>query len=176
MSKIVILMFLDILLFGANLNIYDFKAKKIDGTEISLEQYRDKVMLIVNVASKCGFTNQYAGLQKLYEKYNPKGLRILGFPCNQFLSQEPENEASIEKFCKLTYGVSFDMFQKIEVNGISTHPIYKYLKSNSKGIFGSESIKWNFTKFLIDKNGKIVKRFAPSDSPEQIENEIKKLL
>lgn len=176
MSKIVIFLFLNIFLFGANLSIYDFKAKKIDGSEISLEQYRSKVMLIVNVASKCGFTNQYSGLQKLHEKYSSRGLRILGFPCNQFLSQEPENEASIAKFCKLNYGVSFDMFAKIDVNGSNTHPIYKHLKSSSKGIFGSEAIKWNFTKFLIDKNGKIVKRFAPSDTPEQIENEIKKLL
>ena len=176
MHKIVIFLFLNIYLFGANLTIYDFKAKKIDGKEISFDQYKGKVMLIVNVASKCGFTNQYAGLQKLHEKYNSQGLKILGFPCNQFLSQEPENEASIANFCTLNYGVSFDMFAKIEVNGINAHPLYKYLKSNSKGIFGSEAIKWNFTKFLIDRNGKISKRFSPSDTPEQIENEIKKLL
>jgi len=156
--------------------IYDFKVKTIDGKEMTLEQYKGKVMLIVNVASKCGFTPQYDGLEALYEKYKDKGLVVLGFPCNQFGSQEPGTEAEIQKFCRVNYGVSFPMFSKINVNGDDTHPLYVYLKSEQPGILGSEGIKWNFTKFLVDKSGKVVDRFGSSTSPKSLEDDIEPLL
>jgi glutathione peroxidase len=164
-------------LFGENkMSIYDIEVTSIDKQNITLEKYKGKVMLIVNVASQCGYTGQYAGLQKLHEKYSDKGVSILGFPCNQFLSQEPGTEEEIKNFCMTNFGVTFDMFAKINVNGENTHPLYIYLKENASGFLGSEMIKWNFTKFLIDRNGKVIERYAPSTTPEQIEKDIEKLL
>ena len=159
----------------ANQNFYNFKAKSIEGKEINMSQYKGKVVLIVNTASKCGFTPQYEGLETLYKKFESKGLVILGFPCNQFMSQEPGNEADIAKFCSNKYNVTFQMFSKIEVNGENTHPLYKFLKSVLGGTMGDD-IKWNFTKFLLDRNGKPIKRFAPTVKPEEITGDIEKLL
>lgn len=173
---VALILFLNISSGGEIMSIYDIKVKDIKGKEITLAKYKNKVMLIVNVASKCGFTGQYEGLEKLHEKYNAKGLAVLGFPCNQFMSQEPANEKEIENFCRSTYGVKFDMFSKVNVNGSDAHPLYKYLKANAKGTLGSEIIKWNFTKFLVDTKGTIVKRYAPSTTPDQIEKDIVKLL
>jgi len=173
---VTILLVVNILLGDEKMDIYDIKVKDIDAKEFTLEKYKKKVMLIVNVASKCGFTSQYEGLEKLHQKYSSKGLAVLGFPCNQFLSQEPGTEEEIKEFCSLTYGVKFDMFSKIDVNGENTHPLYIYLKNNSSGFMGIDTIKWNFTKFLVDKNGKVVQRYAPSTTPIQIEDDIKKLL
>ena len=155
--------------------VYDFSAKRLNGDDVSLEQYKGKVLLIVNTASKCGFTPQYKGLQALYDKHQGK-LEILGFPCNQFGKQEPGGESEISEFCELNYGVSFPMFGKIDVNGDDAHPLYKHLKQEAPGILGSKSIKWNFTKFLVNKDGKVVKRYAPTDTPEAIEKDIAKLL
>ena len=152
--------------------IYDFSAKTIDGADQQLDAYRGKTLLIVNVASKCGFTPQYTGLEALYEKFRDKGLVVLGFPCDQFGHQEPGDEAEIKNFCSLNYDVKFPLFAKIDVNGANAAPIYKYLKSEAKGVLGTESIKWNFTKFLVDKNGKVVKRYAPTDTPAGIEKEV----
>ncbi|HVZ20996.1 MAG TPA: glutathione peroxidase [Vicinamibacterales bacterium] len=152
--------------------IYDFSAKTIDGDEQKLDAYRGKTLLIVNVASKCGFTPQYEGLEALYRKFKPKGLVVLGFPCDQFGHQEPGNEAEIRNFCSLNYDVSFPMFAKIDVNGANAHPLYKYLKHEAKGLLGSEAIKWNFTKFLVDKEGAVVRRYAPADTPKAIEKDI----
>lgn len=164
-------------LFGEkSMSIYDIEVKDINGQAITMSKYKDKVILIVNVASKCGFTNQYEGLELLHQKYSNQGLAVLGFPCNQFLSQEPGTEEEIKEFCSLTFGVKFDMFSKIDVNGENTHPLYKYLKENSKGILGTDAIKWNFTKFLVDKNGKVIKRYAPSTKPSEIEEDIVSLL
>ena len=156
-------------------DFYKYKAKDIYGKDISMEVYKGKVVIIVNVASKCGFTPQYEGLEKLYQKYKDKGLIILGFPSNQFAHQEPGTNEEIVSFCKLNYGVTFPLFSKIEVNGKNTHPIYKYLKNEKKGLLGA-SIKWNFTKFLINSNGEVIKRYAPNFKPKNIENDIKKLL
>jgi glutathione peroxidase len=158
------------------MNIYDFNVKTIDGKEISMSQYKGKVLLIVNVASKCGFTSQYEGLEKLFEKYKNEDFMILGFPSNQFANQEPESNEKIKEFCSLTYDVKFDMFAKVDVNGENEAPLYKFLKSSQKGILGTENIKWNFTKFLVDKEGNIVDRFASATSPESIEDTIIKLL
>ncbi|MCB1837008.1 MAG: glutathione peroxidase [Alcanivoracaceae bacterium] len=155
--------------------VYDFSAKRLNGDDVSLEQYKGKVLLIVNTASKCGFTPQYKGLQALYDKHQGK-LEILGFPCNQFGKQEPGGESEISEFCELNYGVSFPMFGKIDVNGDDAHPLYKHLKQEAPGILGSKSIKWNFTKFLVNKDGKVVKRYAPTDTPEAIEKDIARLL
>ncbi|WP_164967627.1 glutathione peroxidase [Arcobacter sp. CECT 8985] len=157
-------------------SIYDFNVKTIDGKTISMSEYKHKVLLIVNVASKCGFTSQYEGLEKLYEKYKDKGFVILGFPCNQFMNQEPGTNEEIKEFCSLTYQVKFPMFSKIDVNGDDTEPLYKYLKEQVSGVLGTELIKWNFTKFLVDKNGKVIERFSPSTTPESIEKDIEKLL
>ena len=159
-----------------NMSIYDFNVKTIEGEEISMSKYKGKVLLIVNVASKCGFTSQYEGLEKLFEKYKDKDFMVLGFPSNQFANQEPESNEKIKEFCSLTYDVKFDMFAKIDVNGENEAPIYKFLKSNQKGILGSENIKWNFTKFLVDKEGNIVDRYASTTTPESIEKDIIKLL
>lgn len=156
--------------------IYDISVSTLAGDQIQLGEYRGKVLLIVNVASKCGFTSQYAGLEALYKKYSPQGLVVLGFPCNQFGGQEPGNSEEIKKFCDLSYGVTFPIFSKIEVNGEGTHPLYRLLKSECPGILGSEAIKWNFTKFLVDSDGKIVSRFASATTPEALESEIVKLL
>lgn len=176
------ILFLVLLFFSSinakenQMNIYDFNVKTIDGQEISMSKYKGKVLLIVNVASKCGFTSQYEGLEKLFEKYKNENFMVLGFPSNQFANQEPESNEKIKEFCSLTYDVKFDMFAKIDVNGENEAPLYKFLKSNQKGILGSENIKWNFTKFLVDKNGNIVDRFASTTSPESIEKDIIKLL
>lgn len=157
-------------------DIYSIGVKKIDGKTINLADYRGKVLLVVNTASKCGFTPQFKGLEKLHEDMNPRGLEVLGFPCNQFLNQDPGNEQQISEFCTLNYGVSFPMFAKVEVNGDNTHPLYKLLKSQAKGLMGTEKVKWNFTKFLVDKNGNVVKRYAPNTEPEKIAGDIEKLL
>lgn len=156
-------------------NFYAFKAKSLQGKEISMDQYRGKTVLVVNTASKCGLTPQFEGLESLYQAYKDKGFVILGFPCNQFANQEPGDEKTISEGCVLNYGVSFQMFSKVDVNGENAHPLYKYLKREKGGIFGS-GIKWNFTKFLIDKNGNPVKRYAPTTKPEKIEKDLKKLL
>jgi glutathione peroxidase len=158
------------------MSIYDFHAKTIDGSDQSLEEYRDQVLLIVNVASKCGFTPQYTGLEALHRKLHPRGFTVLGFPCDQFGRQEPGNEQEIRSFCTTKYDVTFPLFSKIEVNGPDTHPLYKYLKHSQPGILGSEAIKWNFTKFLVDRNGEVVKRFGSVDKPEAIEGEVSALL
>ena len=155
---------------------YDFSAKNIDGEEQSLHDYKGKAMLVVNTASKCGFTPQYAGLEKLYKKYEDKGLVVLGFPCDQFGHQEPGNEDEIKNFCSLTYDVTFPMYAKVDVNGDKAHPFWKFLKKEKGGLLGIDAIKWNFTKFLIDKDGEVVKRYAPTDTPEKIEMDIAGLL
>ena len=156
-----------------NNSIYNFQVETIDGQKQSLDKYKDDVMLIVNVASKCGYTPQYEGLEKLYSTYKDRGFVVLGFPCNQFREQEPGTNAEIKEFCQATYGVEFPMFSKIEVNGNNAHPLYQYLKTNSED---TADIRWNFTKFLIDKNGKIVKRYEPAVTPAEIESDIKLLL
>ena len=156
--------------------VYDFTAQALDGREVSLDAYRGKVLLIVNVASKCGFTPQYEGLEALYAKYRDRGFAVLGFPCNQFGGQEPGDAAAIGAFCSTTYGVSFPMFAKIEVNGEDAHPLYRFLKSEKKGVLGSQAIKWNFTKFLIDRSGEVAGRYAPTDKPEALEGDIERLL
>lgn len=156
--------------------LYTFDVETIDGKHVNLSLYENKTLLIVNVASKCGFTSQYDGLEELYQKYSDRGLVILGFPCNQFGSQEPGSESEILDFCRLNYGVTFPLFAKIEVNGDRAHPLFVYLKRTCPGLFGSEQIKWNFTKFLVDPTGKVVKRFAPTTSPAQLEQEILPLL
>jgi len=155
------------------MNLYEFTVTTIDGQNETLEQYRGQVLLIVNVASKCGFTPQYAGLETLYRRYREKGFAILGFPCDQFAHQEPGSAAEIKNFCSLTYDVSFPLFAKIEVNGSGVHPLYEYLKKARPGLLGSEAIKWNFTKFLVDREGKVLKRYAPGDTPEKIETELR---
>ncbi len=157
-------------------SIYHFEVKNIQGETLPLETYQGKVLLIVNTASKCGFTSQYDGLEKIYKEYHAQGLEILGFPCNQFGAQEPGSEAEIASFCQLNYGVSFPMFAKIDVNGSHSHPLYDYLKTQAPGLLGSKDVKWNFTKFLVDANGKVIKRYAPQDSPESIGRELKKYL
>jgi len=156
--------------------IYEFSAKDIDGRERTLADYKGKAVLVVNTASKCGFTPQYAGLEALHRKLAPKGFAVLGFPCDQFGHQEPGDEAEIRNFCSLEYDVSFPMFAKVEVNGGDAHPLYRHLKKEAKGVLGTEAIKWNFTKFLIDRNGNVVRRYAPTDKPESIEADIAKLL
>ena len=156
--------------------IYDFSVDDIHGKPVKLNKYRNKVMLIVNTASKCGFTPQYKGLEALYEKFHGKGLEILGFPCNQFGAQEPGTEAEIAQFCELNYGVTFPMFAKVEVNGAKTAPVYKYLKAEKPGLLGSEAIKWNFTKFLVDRDGNVLARYAPNDTPESMAGDIEKAL
>ncbi|MDD3344157.1 MAG: glutathione peroxidase [Sulfurospirillaceae bacterium] len=158
------------------MSLYDFEVTTIDGEKTTLAPYKGKVLLIVNVASKCGFTYQYEGLEALYKKYKTDGLVILGFPCNQFSEQEPGNEAEIKNFCSLTYGVEFPMFSKIDVNGDKAHPLYVYLKKAQSGFLGSESIKWNFTKFLVNRKGAIVERYAPTTKPEALEEDIIRLL
>ncbi len=158
------------------MSIYDFTVKNIDGKDVSLSKYKGKVLLIVNVASKCGFTPQYEGLEKLYDKYKNDDFMILGFPSNQFSNQEPGSNKDIKEFCQLTYGVSFDMFAKVDVNGENEIPLYKHLKSEASGVLGTKSIKWNFTKFLIDPYGKVIDRYGSITKPKEIEPEIKRLL
>jgi glutathione peroxidase len=157
------------------MSVYDYSARRLDGHEEKLSAYRGQVLLILNTASQCGFTPQYAGLESLYTKLHGDGLTVLGFPCNQFGAQEPGSEAQIGVFCEKNYGVSFPMFAKIEVNGSYAHPLYKYLKDAKPRVLGSEAIKWNFTKFLIDRNGEPVARYAPQTKPEELEAPIRKL-
>ncbi|MBI2712789.1 MAG: glutathione peroxidase [Bdellovibrio sp.] len=154
------------------MTIYDFEVKDIDGKVSTLKEYEGKLLVIVNVASQCGFTPQYEGLEKLYLKYREKGVVVLGFPCNQFGAQEQGDDAEIKKFCNLKYNITFPLFAKIEVNGPGTHPLYQFLKSEEKGLFGTEGIKWNFTKFLVGRDGKVLKRYAPQVTPEALEKEI----
>ena len=156
--------------------VHDFTVRTIEGAEQSLGEHRGKVLLIVNVASRCGLTPQYTALEALQRKHAARGFSVLGFPCNQFGGQEPGTEAQILEFCTLNYDVSFPMYGKIEVNGGGTHPLYAHLKSAAPGLLGSESLKWNFTKFLVDREGRVVRRYAPTDSPESIEKDIEVLL
>jgi glutathione peroxidase len=158
-----------------NSPIYDFTVKLISGKEIQLSEFKGKVLLVVNTASKCGFTHQFEGLEKLYCKYSDKGFKVLGFPCNQFKNQDPETDENIMSFCSLNYGVTFPMFTKIEVNGKNAHPLFKYLKEKKSG-FISGTIKWNFTKFLVDREGNVINRFGPSTEPSEIEKYIEKIL
>jgi len=155
---------------------FDFSATAIDGQPQSLDAWRGKVLLVVNTASKCGFTPQYTGLEKLWRDYGDRGLVVLGFPCDQFGHQEPGDEEEIRNFCSLTYDVSFPMFAKVEVNGGNTHPLWKWLKSEKSGLLGLEGIKWNFTKFLVGRDGQVIKRYAPTDKPESIAKDIEKAL
>lgn len=157
------------------MNFYHFEAIDIDGKNISMSEYKDKVVVIVNTASKCGLTPQYRDLEELYKKYKDEGFEILGFPCNQFAGQEPGDENEIQNFCELNYGVSFKMFSKVKVNGEDAHPLWKFLKENQGGLINS-SIKWNFTKFLIDRQGNVIERYAPKDNPKKMEEKIKELL
>jgi glutathione peroxidase len=153
-------------------SVHDFSARDIDGRERPLAEWRDRWLLIVNVASKCGFTPQYEGLEALWQEWQGRGLTVLGFPCDQFGHQEPGDEAQIRAFCSTNYQVSFPLFAKIEVNGAHAHPLYRWLKHEGKGVLGSEAIKWNFTKFLVDPDGQVVKRYAPTDTPEKIGHEL----
>ena len=157
------------------MEFYNLEAQTINGKMVSMSEYNGKTIIIVNTASKCGFTPQFEGLERLYQKYKDQGLIILGFPCNQFGKQEPGVGAEIQEFCQINYGVTFPIFDKVDVNGSNTHPIFKYLKSKLGGFLGS-SIKWNFTKFVIDKNGKPIKRFGPTTKPENMESFIKFLM
>ena len=158
------------------MSIYDIEVTTIDGQRKKMDEYRGKTLLVVNVASKCGFTPQYAGLQKLYDEYKDRGLVVLGFPCDQFGHQEPGNEDEIRNFCSTNYNVTFPMFSKINVNGSETHPLYAHLKSEKKGLLGSELIKWNFTKFLVDGEGNVIRRYAPKDTPESVTDDVKAIL
>jgi glutathione peroxidase len=158
------------------MSLDEFEVNTIDGRSVSLAQYHGQVLLIVNVASKCGFTPQYAGLENLYRQFNGKGFAVLGFPCDQFGHQEPGSDAEIQQFCSTKYNVSFPMFAKIEVNGPRAHPLYTFLKSEKAGLFGTEAIKWNFTKFLLDRNAEVVKRYAPTTTPDKIAADIEPLL
>ena len=156
--------------------LYDFTVDDIEGRQVALDRYKGKVLLVVNTASMCGFTPQYQGLEALYRKYREKGLEVLGFPCNQFGAQEPGNEQEIATFCETNYDVTFPMFRKIDVNGNATAPLYRYLKHEKPGLLGTEAIKWNFTKFLVGRDGQVVARYAPNDTPESIEPGVAKAL
>jgi glutathione peroxidase len=157
-------------------SIYAFKLNRLDGSDAAMQDYQGKVLLIVNTASQCGFTPQYTGLEALYQKYKDKGLLILGFPCNQFGAQEPGRAAEIADFCEINYHISFPLFAKVEVNGANAHPLYRHLKSKQKGLLGSGAIKWNFTKFLVNRKGEVVERYAPMTKPEVISQTIERLL
>ncbi len=156
--------------------LYDFEARTLDGQSRPLSDFKGKVLLIVNTASKCGFTPQYQGLQKLYDNFADRGLEVLGFPCNQFGHQEPGDAGEIGAFCEKNYGVRFPVFEKIDVNGEHAHPLFRYLKAEAPGVLGTEGIKWNFTKFLVDRDGRVVKRYAPKDKPEKLADDIEALL
>ena len=158
------------------MNFATISVTTIDGRAESLERYLGRLLLIVNVASKCGFTGQYAGLEALYQRYRSRGFVVLGFPCNQFARQEPGNDSEIQNFCSLTYNVTFPLFAKIEVNGSNTHPLYRYLKKAQPGLLGSEAIKWNFTKFLVAPDGTVLKRYGSTVTPEKIEDDIKRIV
>lgn len=157
-------------------SFFDFKVKNIHGQDFDLKEYSGKVVVAINVASECGFTPQYDGLEALYQKYKEQGLMILGFPCNQFGGQEPGENDEIQSFCKLNFGVTFPVMAKIDVNGANTEPLYQFLKSSAPGVLGTEAIKWNFTKFLIGRDGSVIKRFAPNTEPKEMEKEIVKAL
>ncbi len=157
-------------------SIYDFSVTDIKGKPVKLDHYRGKPMLIVNTASQCGYTPQYKGLEALYRKYHDQGLEVLGFPCNQFGQQEPGDSKAIAEFCELNFGVTFPLFAKVDVNGDAAAPVFKYLKTEKPGLLGSEGIKWNFTKFLVDREGRVIARFAPKDTPESIAADIEKVL
>ncbi len=157
-------------------SFHEFSATTIDGDPQSLADFAGKVVLVVNTASKCGFTPQYTGLEALYKKYADKGFAVLGFPCDQFGHQEPGDEAEIKNFCSLSYDVSFPLFAKVEVNGANAHPLYRYMKKEAKGLLGTEAVKWNFTKFLVDREGKVRRRYSPTDTPESIEKDLAALL
>jgi glutathione peroxidase len=157
-------------------SLYSIIVKTIDGATQTLADYRGKVLLVVNVASQCGFTPQYTGLESLYREFKDRGFAVLGFPCNQFGSQEPGNNEDIAAFCSTRYDVTFPMFAKVEVNGPAAHPLFRLLKTSRKGLLGTESIKWNFTKFLVDREGNVVRRFAPSDAPDAIREDVAALL
>ena len=156
--------------------VYDFEARQIDGKDISLSAFRGKVMLIVNTASACGFTPQFGGLEELHKSYGGKGLAVVGFPCNQFGAQDPGNDGEISAFCQLNYGVSFPMMSKVDVNGPAAHPLYKWLTAEAPGLLGSKAIKWNFTKFLVSKDGQVIKRYAPLDKPADMAKDIETAL
>lgn len=158
------------------MTVYEYSARTIDGAELPLSRYRGHPLLIVNVASRCGFTPQYAGLEALYRKYRERGLIVLGFPCDQFGHQEPGDESEIKTFCTSSFGVTFPMFAKVEVNGPQAHPLFSFLKRARPGILGLESIKWNFTKFLVDRDGRPIRRYAPADKPESLEGDVESLL
>ncbi len=155
---------------------YDFKADLNSGEEVSMEKYKGSVVLVVNTASECGFTPQYDGLELIYEKYHDKGFEVLAFPCNQFGGQEPGTDADIQSFCTTKFNLKFDLFKKVDVNGESAHPLFEYLKNEKPGLMGSKKIKWNFTKFLVDKDGKVLERYAPQTKPEDIAKDIEELL
>jgi glutathione peroxidase len=160
----------------AEMSLYDIEATSIDGRPKSLADFRGQVLLVVNVASHCGFTPQYAGLEAVYQKYKDRGFSVLGFPCDQFGHQEPASESEIKQFCSTNYNVTFPLFAKIDVNGRAAHPLYQFLKGEKPGIFATEAIKWNFTKFLVDRQGRVVKRFAPTTTPDRIAGDIEELL
>jgi len=178
MKKIIIAILLTLTLNAGDTikHFYDFNVQNIRGEKVSMSSYKNKVVLIVNVASKCGYTPQYEGLEKLYKMYNEQGLEILAFPCNQFRNQEPGTAKEIQNFCTVNYGVTFPLFAKINVNGDNADPLYVYLKKQAPGLLGTESIKWNFTKFLIDRNGKVITRYGSSTKPADFAKDIEKLL
>jgi glutathione peroxidase len=157
-------------------SVYDFEAQRIDGTPVPLSQFRGQPMLIVNTASACGFTPQFAGLEELHRTYGPRGLVVLGFPCNQFGSQDPGTNEEIAQFCQANYGVSFGMMRKIDVNGAGAHPLYRWLTAEAPGLLGSKAIKWNFTKFLVGKDGTVIRRYAPQDKPEKLAKDVEAAL
>ncbi|RLV61505.1 glutathione peroxidase [Parashewanella curva] len=157
-------------------SIYQFSAPDITGKEVSLSDYSNQVVLIVNTASKCGFTSQYQGLESLYKQFKSQGFTVLGFPCNQFAQQEKGSESEIAEFCELNFGVTFPLFSKVDVNGENAHPLFQFIKKEAKGLLGTEKIKWNFTKFLVNKQGKVIKRYAPATKPDQLIDDIKALL
>lgn len=158
------------------MSIYDFTFKDAQGNDVSMDQFKGKAMLIVNTASECGFTGQYEGLEKLYESYKDQDFEVLGFPCNQFGGQEPGSDSEIQEFCQMKFGIKFPVYKKVEVNGANAHPLFNFLKDQAPGLLGSKSIKWNFTKFLVDQEGNVLKRFAPKDKPAKLEAEVKKVL
>jgi len=158
------------------MNIYDFEVMNIDQKKVSFSEFKNKVLVIVNTASQCGFTSQYKGLEELYDKYKDQGVLVLGFPCNQFGGQEPGDEEEIKKFCQLNYEVKFPLFKKIDVNGENADPLYKYLTTQAPGILGTTKVKWNFTKFIVDRQGNVVTRLAPQDSADKVEKEILPLI
>ena len=158
------------------MSIYDFETQGIDGTNVPLSRYRGQVMLIVNTASACGFTPQFGGLEKLHGQYGPQGLAVIGFPCNQFASQDPGDDSQIANFCQKNYGVSFQMMRKIKVNGDGAHPLYQWLTAEAPGILGSKAIKWNFTKFLVGRDGHVIRRYAPQDAPAKLGKDIEQAL